>query len=867
MNFPFQLMTMSISGLLENTLSPIQNVREEAVAQLDAFSKDNFTHYMGLLCQELSSTQNGSHIRSSAGLMMKNAVTAKDFERQEELSQRWLHVDPQAREQIKQAVLQALRANESSTGKVAGQVIAAIANVELPQGQWQDLIPSLLPKLGGTESETTKKSTLQAIGFICETLDPNILETHSSAILTAVAEGARKEQPNNEVRLAAMQALYNSLEFIRGNFDREAERNYVMQIVCESTQCEHTDVQVVAFECLVKIMTLYYEKMGFYMEKALYGLTLLGMRHVNEKVVLQAIEFWSTVFELEADIIYESESIGEAPQVFHNFSAISLKEIAPILLFLMTKKEEDDDEDEWNVSMAAATCLQLLSSATRSAIVAHVLPFVEEHIKNPDWRFREASVMAFGSILEGPEPKDVSPLVSLALPTLIQLMNDPVIHIKDTAAWTLGRICELVMDTLTEQELQSIIQAVTLGLNDSPRVASNCAWCIINLSEHPGAADQSSSLLDKYFQGMLMALTQAAEKPGQDTNFRAAAYEAISTLVANSSNATMPIVSNLVSSLLDSLNATIAQAEQMVGADEKRAHYDHQANLCSVLTSIVRRLGQHVRPIADNIMQVLLHVISHASKNSTVMEDAFLAIGALTTACEGDFARYMEAFMPFLLSALENFEEHQMCVIAIGLVGDICRALNEQVVVYYDHFIQRIAHLLENPTVHRSIKPTCLSCVGDLALASGGHFERFVQPFMTVIATLTQSVNAIPLSTTEKYDYVCQMREGIAEAYVGMAQGLKSAEKGNLLLPYTQSIFHFIQSAAEDSERPEFVTRSLIGLLGDLADTFPPGILKPSFGMPWIEKLLKEAKHDRNASPQTKEIIKWAKEMIRRQVM
>lgn len=53
--------------------------------------------------------------------------------------------------------------------------------------------------------------------------------------------------------------------------DIKGERNYIMQVVCEATQSSAVSVQVGAFECLVKIMTLYYEKMSFYMERALFG--------------------------------------------------------------------------------------------------------------------------------------------------------------------------------------------------------------------------------------------------------------------------------------------------------------------------------------------------------------------------------------------------------------------------------------------------------------------------------------------------------------------------------------------------------------------------------------------------------------------
>lgn len=44
-----------------------------------------------------------------------------------------------------------------------------------------------------------------------------------------------------------------------------------MQVVCEATQNASVAVQVGAFEVLVRIMGLYYDKMALYMEQALFG--------------------------------------------------------------------------------------------------------------------------------------------------------------------------------------------------------------------------------------------------------------------------------------------------------------------------------------------------------------------------------------------------------------------------------------------------------------------------------------------------------------------------------------------------------------------------------------------------------------------
>jgi hypothetical protein len=48
-----------------------------------------------------------------------------------------------------------------------------------------------------------------------------VLSVRADEILTAVVHGARKEEPSTDVQLAAMQALYNSLSFVRENFERE----------------------------------------------------------------------------------------------------------------------------------------------------------------------------------------------------------------------------------------------------------------------------------------------------------------------------------------------------------------------------------------------------------------------------------------------------------------------------------------------------------------------------------------------------------------------------------------------------------------------------------------------------------------------
>ena len=44
--------------------------------------------------------------------------------------------------------------------------------------------------------------------------------------------------------------------------------------------------------------------------------------------------------------------------------------------------------------------------------------FISNHMEDSDWRKREAAIMAFGSILEGPPAEELKPYIDTAMPGL-----------------------------------------------------------------------------------------------------------------------------------------------------------------------------------------------------------------------------------------------------------------------------------------------------------------------------------------------------------------------------------------------------------------------------------------------------------------
>ncbi len=100
-----------------------------------------------------------------------------------------------------------------------------------------------------------------------------------------------------------------------------------------------------------------------------------------------------------------------------------------------------------------------------------------------DWRYREAATFAFGSILEGPTTPQLAQLVGMGLQFLLDAMQDTNTHVRNTTAWTIGRIFEFVhgkeptAPVIHEQNLPKIM---TVGVSWCVCVCGGVVvwWCV-----------------------------------------------------------------------------------------------------------------------------------------------------------------------------------------------------------------------------------------------------------------------------------------------------------------------------------------------------------------------------------------------------
>lgn len=815
--------------MLLNAQSVDGAVRKQAEESLKQFQEQNLPSFLLSLSGELANDQKPVESRKLAGLILKNALDAKEQHRKFELVQRWLSLDAAVKSQIKTCLLQTLSSHVLDARSTSSQVIAKIAGIEMPQKQWPELVGSLLSNIHQLQPHV-KQATLDTLGYLCEEVSPDVVDQDQvNKILTAVVQGMNSSETNNDVRLAATRALYNALVFAQANFTNNMERDYIMRVVCEATLSPEVKIRQAAFECLVSISSSYYERLAPYMQD-IFNITAKAVREDQEPVALQAIEFWSSICDEEIDILeeYGGDFTGDSDIPCFYFIKQSLPALIPMLLETLLKQEEDQDQDEgsWNIAMAGGTCLGLASRTVGDDIVPLVMPFIEENITKPDWRQREAATYAFGSILEGPSPDKLTSIVNVALPFMLSaLTKDPNNHVKDTTAWTLGRIFEFLhgstLETpiITAANCQHIITVLLQSMKDVPNVAEKACGALYFLAQGYEDVGSSSPLTPFFHEIVQSLLTVTHREDAGESRLRTAAYEALNEVVRSSTEETASMVLQLVPVIMMELHQTL-EAQKM-SSDERERQSELQGLLCGCLQVIIQKLGSAeptkyvFMQYADQIMQLFLRVF--ACRNATVHEEAMLAIGALAYTTGPDFAKYMPEFYKYLETGLQNFEEYQVCAVTIGVVGDICRALEDKM-PFCDEIMTLLLKDLSSSQMHRSVKPPIFSCFGDIALAIGDRFDKYLVFVMPMIQSAAEQ-SARALGADDEMDHTNLLRNGILEAYSGIFQGFKNSPKSQLLISYAPHILQFLDSIYVEKDMDDLVMKTAIGVLGDLADT------------------------------------------------
>lgn len=837
-----------------------------ATAHLQSHLDANYVAFAVILARVLRSDDllpppSYDAARALAGIVLKNSlISTIDVTRSRTMAERWLAVPNDVRQFIRDSCLSSLLSKSKNVRMQGAQVLAAIASIEIPRKQWRDLLGVLLQGvlMSGDQNVSQAEACLTALGYVVETVRPATeLQEYSQQVLGAIGHGMRFASP--DVRRAAVKALMHSLSFIQHHFELPADRAQIMTMLCENTQyAQDAFVRRLSLECLSEVVDTYYSYMAEFAD-ALWAITAASIQKQGADDMMAAIEIWSTIADTEGIVIAEIRSSSSSDAV-SSYTYLRLLEkfahaLVPFLLQCMTQQSSADQEaDTWDVSTAASQCLALVGDALGDAIVPLVMPFVLQNISSPNWHFREAAIMAFGNILEGPMPETIAQNAAEAVPIMLghaSARNDREMIVKDSAMWTLCRIADLHPSAISgSHQAQTLEVALTSILQDPPRIANHASWILINLISRNVVLerDHLSNVLGVCFQALAMR-----EDVGDD-GLDAALCDLLVHAATSYSELKRPILERLAQLLQESINKQ--QRDGMYLA----LLMGTLGELCELVSPVP---GALFTPLMEMFMYLLQHHLPSCGYEGFLAVMQLLrarerpAAGKADPQSEALVAGYLSQLLGHVGRALANgASDPKLVQMACHTLADVAHATEELGMLDPATVGAMTVHLLAlasgstTPAAGAGstgpaavslglglrVRAECVSVLGDflsIYVGSAAHYQVILEHVPRVLEVLSQ-LAPIRLAElpVEQHEDLLECKSALADSYTSI---LSTAKENPQFLEYLYSakaaeMAAFLNIFYEDFPTiitSEFTQASLCaahnacaGLLGDIVSAW-----------------------------------------------
>ncbi|GFE55299.1 HEAT repeat-containing protein [Babesia ovis] len=829
----------NLLNILAACMTPTAPTFAEAQRQLGEMRERQLPDFVRALCDVISNPHVNSDIRQLAGVLMKNCFE-RDPKSNDVNKNVLLQVPEESLHYIKMQLLNVMKAGgESQSALASCYVISRIAELELRRNGWPEFFDIIIGMIDSNDVEACR-SSLTCLRYLIEDLASVfynqgvafISKTESDRLLTSIVKGAF--MTDDRSRKTVMICMQNILPFVDSNMAIPSERDTIVQAICyNSAPGNSTEVRAAANDCLVQLVTDYYELIGPCLQ---YIVPLLWQAIDTriEDIAIPAFEFWNTICEAEIGLEYDK------PEANQRIIQQVISYLLPKILYTMTLHEfEDFDSDTWTLPMAAGVCLSLCSQAVKNDIVPSVIQFINENFHHTQWNHREAAVLAYGYIMEGPDADTLRMLVRDSFDRLCDVLDDPSIAVQDTAAWTIGRIasfhCEVILPHLgTLENPSSNISKIMRALFKPARVAANICWFFHELAEGIAQLGGSRDMLDSLFPKICDALVhRASMEDAMERNLFSSAYSSLGNFITNVSDGCRPQMRGM----LEHFDRMLAQS---VAADDHSAETrSRQETVCGVIQVLLTRVDY--LPNTQNLWMSLFTIL-----RDDLSEDALLTASALLNRVgSSEVIPYMPRLVDIVLNGLSRSDMTNACKACIELTSDMARVMDRHIQPYVPQLMELLLSTLGDVNTHQKLKPAIVTALGDIAMASGIGFNNFVEPSMRLLLQAAgTSFEMGPVDNEDWIWYINDLREGALLSFTGILYGQKGINQVNGLRGYVSSILQFVQQVVETPDQYFSVVnyRLAVALVGDLVTAFGGDLSVHLVNSPLIQKIVDRLK-------------------------
>ena len=856
----------SFIQLIQNCLSPDNILRTNAEKEILQYSDQNLFQVLTQLCNLIVENSTPGNICLFCGTFIKHIFSNDKY------ISIWNTFSSEQITFIKTNLLGNLASEKNEIKKTCSLAIAAMAKVEIPKG-WN--IVEIICKTAIHENINYKITSLITIQNLLDFIG-NKLKPHEKQQILCSLTTDMSINEHVDVISEAVKGYMKIVPFIEDNFKNEKERIFMINLLLNIIEPNYINkvslnekIQENILICFSDIIKYY----ALYLQNNFLDIANMSFRyfnHCNKSLSNFAVEMWSTVCEAEEQL--KNNIISSNYQDNLNDS---------ILRLIQTRDYNSaKDEDEWTPAKGVVILLSCLSSLGNKKIIQRMINFISECLNNElvikfDKNYnqlndnekmealfiKENAYLIYRGILFS---KDIDQeIIEVSLFRLFnELKNTYNLPIDNSIAKCLIVICKVHFNIFNETQkkfdsfIVEIIKILEFHINNK-KILNNLLTSVKHILRNSKPKYFNKHLTD--ILTILMKIAYDKKSYNKDLNvshismfFMGKIIEICEDNEKNINNIKI-FFSDLYSRFQNSLNPK--------NFTDKEEQISFQNDMLGLIVSCG---GYNPKIIMDTTQFTCVYNLIEQciQQRGYLFNEAILVLGSLAYFGWDLFSNINNSVMKYVLYALEERNDFQLCYQTLLAVDDIIRNVGKNIVSNIPNIVSKIKNIIKDPNIPRGLKIKCFAIFSDIFMIGDksnlGYIDDVIQLLIEGIKTSIKKPDKD--MDEEELEYLNELREKIVELLTSFFAFLADYKQTNAISQYIDGIIIYLNKIADHEYNCKLgLIAEICGLLGDLYKYYQGSIelyLEPNT-LQLIYNKLQES-----PDPEHKEILKYCNDMM-----
>lgn len=573
----------------------------------------------------------------------------------------WPTVSKNQGPQIRTSLLEFILNEENALVRhSAARVIAAIAKIDLADGEWSDL-PGQLAQ-ASTSSQVKHRevgvyilfSLLEVAGDNFEEQMPNLFALFGKTI--ADPESA-------EVRINTLLGLSRLAMLIEPEADKDNTARFqqifpqMVEVLKNVIDKEDEDHIMQAFEVFQTLLGCESALLSKHFKDLLtFMINISAESSISEDTRIQALSFLMQCARYRKMKIQGIRDMGEL--------------LTTKSLEIASEIDDDEDEDEVTVHKSALGLLDILaSSLPPRQVLVPLLSALPSYINSEESNRRQGGILALGMVVEG-APDFISTQLDSIMPMVLKLLNDADIGVRNAALNGVARLADDLAEELCKHHAD-LVPVLLKNLDAASQATSNESDAKKNLAILKSACAALDSVNDGIEKSVVVGyLPELVPRLGRllshpDLKVRASAAGALGSIAGSAEDSFAPYFETVMKAL--SPYVTIKDSEEEL---------DLRGTVIDAMGAIAQAAGSAAfQPYVQPLMQAseeALHL-----DHPRLRETSYILWSTLAKVYEEEFTTFLPGVVKSLLECLDQDEDD----LEVELGAEASDLLGQEVII------------------------------------------------------------------------------------------------------------------------------------------------------------------------------------------